>query len=177
MRANKSVQQMRWGVAGVALLLTLVVFSAHRSAAGVLSGASPTATASDLVPNPVQRTPGVGPVYPYPPGVPAIAVKVATGPGPNFTLADVAAYVSTHPMAYQTPGGEPIHFVRAEFLTAAAVSKKFNGMDTARPTEALLCLAYLHGDFTVRRSIHTYHFTDGWQLFDAVMGYLLAESP
>ena len=93
---------------GVALMTTLALMSGPHSASGAPRAAATTPTASDLVPNPVQRTPGVGPVYPYPPGVPAIAVKSSTGPGPNFTSADVAAYVSTTLMAYQTPGRAPI---------------------------------------------------------------------
>ncbi len=182
MWSNSRLQQTRWGVvAGMTLLLTLAVFSAHRFATGAPSGPSPTATASDLVPNPVQRTPGVGPVYPYPPGVPAIPVKSATGPGPNFTSADVAAYVSTTLMAYQTPGSAPKQLVRAEFLTAAEVSQRLHGFD-GRPPETLMCLAYVHGDFTVTMlgtsgKYVTTHPTEGWQLFDAVTGNLLADSP
>ncbi len=138
-------------------------------------------TASDLVPNPLQRTPGVEPVYPYPPGVPAITVKVVTGAGPNFTVADVTAYVFTNPMAYQTPGAAPNQLVRAEFLTTAEVSQRLHGFE-GRPPEALLCLAYVHGDFTVTLlgtsgKYVTSHPTDGWLLFDAVTGNLLAESP
>jgi hypothetical protein len=183
MWSNRRAQQTRWGIfAGVALLTTLGVLASTRSAAGVPSTAIPTATASDLVPNPVQRTPGVGPVYPYPPGGPAIAVRSATGPGPNFTSADVAAYVSTHLMDGETPSNAPKQLVRVEFLTATEVSQRFHNMYVARPPEALLCLAYVHGDFaiTARGTTGKYvfaHFTDGWQLFDAVTGYLLAESP
>jgi hypothetical protein len=178
MWSKKGVQQIRLGIfAGVALLTTLGVLASTRSTLLSPSTAIPTATASDLVPNPVQRTPGVGPVYPYPPGAPAIAVKSATGTGPNFTIADVAAYVPTHIMPYQTPSSGPNQFVRAEFLTAAELSKRFNGNYTGRPPEALLCIAYVHGDFTVSQLGRTAHFTDGWQLFDAVTGNLLAESP
>jgi hypothetical protein len=105
MWSNRRAPQTRWGVvAGVALLLTLVGFSAHRSAAGAPRGASPTATASDLSPDQHRGPPSVTPLYSYPPCAPAIAVKSATGAGPNFTVADVAAYVSIHRMAYQTPG-------------------------------------------------------------------------
>src|SRR5215831_7025620 len=149
MWSNKPAQQTRWGVvAGVALLLTLLVFSAHRFAAGVQSGVIATATASNLSPDQRQGPPSVAPVYPYPPGVPAIAVKSATGAGPNFTSADVAAYVSTHLMEYQTPGSAPNQLVRAEFLTGAEVSQRLHGFE-GRPPQALLCLAYVHGDFTV----------------------------
>lgn len=120
MWSNRRIQQARWGIfAGVALLTALGVLASTRFATGAPSGPSPTATTSDLIPNPVQRTPGVGPVYPYPPGAPAISVKVATGPGPNFTVADVATYVSTTIMAYQTQGSGPIQLVRADFLTTA----------------------------------------------------------
>jgi hypothetical protein len=178
MWSNRRAQQTRWGVvAGVALLLTLVGFSAHRSAAGAPRGASPMATASDLSPDQHRGPPSGTPLYPYPPGAPAIPVKSATDPGPNFTVADVAAYVSTHLMAYQTPGSGPNQFVRAEFLTAAELSKRFNGNYTGRRPEALLCIAYVHGDFTVSHLGRTAHYTEGWQLFDAVTGNLLAESP
>jgi len=168
-------------IVGVALMTTLALMSGPHSASGAPRAAATTPTASDLVPNPVQRTPGVGPVYPYPPGVPAIAVKSSTGPGPNFTVVDVAAYVSTTLMAYQTPGSAPNQLVRAEFLTAAEVSQRLHGFD-GRPPETLMCLAYVHGDFTVTMlgttgKYVTSHPTEGWQLFDAVTGNLLAESP
>jgi hypothetical protein len=179
MWSNTRARQTRWGVvAGVVLLLmTFVVFSAHRSTAGRSGAAIPTATASDLSPDQHRGPPSGTPLYPYPPGAPAIAVKSATGTGPNFTIADVAAYVPTHIMPYQTPSSGPNQFVRAEFLTAAELSKRFNGNYTGRPPEALLCIAYVHGDFTVSQLGRTAHFTDGWQLFDAVTGNLLAESP
>jgi hypothetical protein len=80
-------------------------------------------------------------------------------------------------MPYQTPSSGPNQLVRAEFLTAAEASKQLNGMDTGRPPEALLCLAYVHGDFTISHEGVTVHATDGWQLYDAVTGNLLAESP
>ncbi len=116
MWSRQRFQQLRWSIfAGVAVLVTLAVFSVAHSVSGAQRAAIPTATASDLVPNPVQRTPGVGPVYPYPPGAPAIPVKSAIGAGPNFTVADVTAYVSTHLMANQTPGAAPNQLVRAEF--------------------------------------------------------------
>jgi hypothetical protein len=70
MWSRQRFQQMRWGIfAGVAFLVTLAVFPVAHSVSGAQRALKPTATASDLVPNPVQRTPGVGPVYPYPPGV------------------------------------------------------------------------------------------------------------
>jgi hypothetical protein len=182
MWSNTRAQQIRWGlVAGLALLLTLVGFSAHHSAAGAPRGASPTATASDLSPDQHRGPPSGAPLYPYPPGVPAIPVTSATGPGPNFTSADVAAYVSTHLMAYQTPGSAPKQLVRAEFLTTTEVSQRLQGAYVARPPGTLMCLAYVHGDFTVTaRGVTgkyiTAHFTDGWQLFDAVTGNLLTDA-
>jgi len=79
-------------------------------------------------------------------------------------------------MAYQTPGSAPNQLARAEFLTAAEVSQRLHGFE-GRPPEALLCLAYVHGDFTISHAGVTVHSTDGWQLYDAVTGNLLAESP
>jgi hypothetical protein len=168
-------------IVGVALMTTLALLSGHRSASGAPHAAAITPTASDLSPDQHRGPPSVAPLYPYPPGVPAIPVKSATGPGPNFAVADVAAYVSTTLMAYQTPGSAPKQLVRAEFLTAAEVSQRLHGFD-GRPPETLMCIAYVHGDFTVTArgttgKYVTAHFTDGWQLFDAVTGNLLVDSP
>jgi hypothetical protein len=67
MWSNTRAQQTRWGVvAGLALLLTLVGFSAHRSAAGAPRGASPTATASDLSPDQHRGPPVARPSIPIP---------------------------------------------------------------------------------------------------------------
>jgi hypothetical protein len=182
MWSKKGVQQIRLGIfAGVALLATLGVLASTRSTSGGASAAIPTATASDLSPDQHRGPPSVAPVYPYPPGVPAIAVKSATGPGPNFTVADVAAYVSTHLMAYQTQGSAPKQLVRAEFLTTTEVSQRLQGAYVARPPGTLMCIAYVHGDFTVTArgttgKYVTAHYTEAWQLFDAVTGNLLPDA-
>jgi hypothetical protein len=179
MWSNTRAQQTRWGVvAGVVLLLmTFVVFSAHRSTAGRSGAAIPTATASDLAPDQHKGPPAGTPVYQYPPGVPAIAVKTTTGPGPNFTPADVKAFVATYTMTYQTPGSAPLQVVSVEFLTSAAAHQKLT-TDTARPPQALMCLVYVHGDFTINPGLggSSAHATEGWLLFDAVTGNLLIEA-
>jgi hypothetical protein len=166
---------------GVALMTTLALLSGPHSASSAPRAAATTPTASDLSPDQHRGPPSGAPLYPYPPGVPAIAVKVATGPGPNFTVAYVAAYVSTHFMAYQTPGSAPKQLVRAEFLTTTEVSQRLQGAYVARPPGTLLCIAYVHGDFTVTArgttgKYVTAHYTEGWQLFDAVTGNLLTDA-
>jgi hypothetical protein len=178
MWSNTRAQQTRWGVvAGVVLLLTLVVFSVHRSTSGSSGAAIPTATASDLAPDQHKGPPAGTPVYQYPPGLPGIAVKTTNGPGPNFTEADVKTFVATYTMTYQTPGSAPLQVVSVEFLTSAAAHQKLN-TDTGRPPEALMCLAYVHGDFTIRSGDggSSAHATDGWLLFDAVTGNVLIEA-
>ena len=131
MWSRQRFQQLRWSIfAGVAVLVTLAVFSVAHSVSGAQRAAIPTAT-----PRPCSQSGPAhawrGPVYPYPPGAPAIPVKSAIGAGPDFTVADVTAYVSTHLMANQTPGAAPNQLVRASFLTATEVSQRFHDMYVA----------------------------------------------
>ena len=179
MRSNKHAQHMRWGVAaGIALLLGIALLSSRQATTGVPHSAVSTPTASDLAPDQHRGSPSGTPVYQYPPGLPGIAVKTTHGPGPNFTEAEVRAFVATYAMTYQTPGGAPLQVVSVEFLTSAAAHQKVHTDAAARPPEALLCVAYVHGDFTISNGSGSgsFHATEGWLLFDAVTGNVLVEA-
>lgn len=179
MWSHRSTQQIRWGIAsGTALLLGIALLSSRQVATGAPPAAVATPTFSDLAPDQHKGSPSGTPVYQYPPGMPAIAVKTTSGPGPNFTAADVAAFVARYTMSNHTPDGAPTTLVSVEFLTSAVVHQKLN-TDTARPPEALMCVAYVHGDFTISSGISgasAGHSTEGWLLFDAVTGNLLVEA-
>lgn len=164
----------------VAAALVLSVLAVALVSASNRAGASP----HPALPTPARgiqppETTGKQPIHPYPDGVLAIPVRSMQPPGPNFTAADVARYFQAHRLQYQTPNSPPLHVTRVEFLTSAQASAELYGMDTGRPTDALLCLARVHGSFTVSGVRNgqpaTATFTDGWALFDAVTGVLLVE--
>jgi hypothetical protein len=137
----------------------------------VLTACTPseTGTVASIGRTPVaERT--VSPTIPH--GVPAIK-PTQTGV-PAYTLNDVRAYVSTHPLPGTLNRDLNFTIVRIAFLTSAEVSRLLGGESTGFPPTTLLCYVQLQGRFVFAGPPGTtVIFPIGNEVFDARNGNIV----
>lgn len=113
-------------------------------------------------------------------GLPAIRPSLPAGTSARFTIADVKAYLRTHPFfGGPTIQGATKSIVTIQFMTSQQASTLMQGETTGLSANATVCYVKLHGPFTLAGAPvpsgakQLPDVADGVEIFDAQTGNLL----